>query len=311
MKEGNTTSNLKQFEYVITIAGTGSFSRAADELLVAQPTLSKYIQKLERNIGIELFDRSTIPIRLTTAGEVYVNAGKKMIDDNRQLQKQLQEVKYNQNLEIKVGISPSRAPYLLPTLISQYQFNDNRGKVIIREATVEELKKLLITGDLDLSISLAGAGMASFASVDLFDETILLAVPKVLDIYSSPEEMLLELPHISIGRGQYMWNVLEAVLHELGGKEPAFECQSIESAMALVRQGIGAMLVPSYIRDYGSAEQNKKVHFYQLSLDRYPQIKSTTKRKVSLFYRREQFLTQAEKNFIECAKKVAKRTLSE
>jgi DNA-binding transcriptional LysR family regulator len=106
---------------VITIASTGSFSRAADELQIAQPTLSKYIQKLEKNIGIELFDRSTIPIRLTTAGELYVTAGKKMIDDDRQLQKQLQEVKYNQNLEIKVGISPSRAPYLMPFILSKYQ----------------------------------------------------------------------------------------------------------------------------------------------------------------------------------------------
>jgi DNA-binding transcriptional LysR family regulator len=291
---------------VITIANTGSFSRAADELQVAQPTLSKYIQKLEKNIGIELFDRSTIPIRLTTAGELYVAAGKKMIDDDRQLQKQLQEVKYNQNLEIKVGISPSRAPYLMPSILSQYQATDHSGKVIIQEATVAQLKERLITGDLDLIISLAEEDTASFESVDLFDETILLAVPQVLDNHSSPEEMLLTLPHISIGRGQYMWNVMGTVLHILGGKEPAIECQSIESAMALVKQGIGAMLVPSYIRDYGSNEQNKNVHFYQLSLDQYPLLKSSTKRRVSLFYRREQFLTQAEKSFIECAKEVAK-----
>ena len=291
---------------MITIASTGSFSRAADELQIAQPTLSKYIQKLEKNIGIELFDRSTIPIRLTTAGELYVTAGKKMIDDDRQLQKQLREVKYKQNLEIKVGISPSRAPYLMPSLLSQYQATENSGKVIIQEATVAELKERLVTGDLDLIISLTDEGTASFESVDLFDETILLAVPQVLDYHSIPEEMLLTLPHISIGRGQHMWNVMETVLHTVGGKEPVIECQSIESAMALVKQGIGAMLVPSYIRDYGLDEQNKKVHFYQLPLDQYPLLKSATKRKVSLFYRKEQFLTQAEKSFIECAKEVAK-----
>ncbi|NLW91182.1 MAG: LysR family transcriptional regulator [Syntrophomonadaceae bacterium] len=291
---------------MITIASTGSFSRAADELQIAQPTLSKYIQKLEKNIGIELFDRSTIPIRLTTAGELYVTAGKKMIDDDRQLQKQLREVKYKQNLEIKVGISPSRAPYLMPSLLSQYQATENSGKVIIQEATVAELKERLVTGDLDLIISLTDEGTASFESVDLFDETILLAVPQVLDYHSIPEEMLLTLPHISIGRGQHMWNVMETVLHTVGGKEPVIECQSIESAMALVKQGIGAMLVPSYIRDYGLDEQNKKVRFYQLPLDQYPLLKSATKRKVSLFYRKEQFLTQAEKSFIECAKEVAK-----
>mgnify|MGYP000860405558 CR=1 FL=1 len=297
-------SYLKQFEYVITIANTGSISRAADELQIAQPTLSKYIQKLEKNIGIELFDRSTIPIRLTTAGELYVTAGKKLLDYDRQLQKQLQEVKYNQNLEIKVGISPSRAPYLMPSLLSKYQAIKNSGKVIIQEATVAELKERLITGDLDLIISIADEDTASFEAVDLFDETILLAVPKVLDNHSTPEEMLITLPHISVGRGQYMWNVMETMLHALGGKKPAIECQSIESAMALVRQGLGAMLVPSYIRDYGSDEKNSNISFYQLSFDQYPLLKSTTRRKVSLFYRKEQFLTQAEKSFIECAREM-------
>jgi len=91
MKVGNVMVYIKQFEYVIAIANTGSFSRAADQLNIAQPTLSKYIRKLEQSIGIELFDRRTIPIRLTTAGELYVIAGKKMIDNDHQLQKQLQE----------------------------------------------------------------------------------------------------------------------------------------------------------------------------------------------------------------------------
>jgi DNA-binding transcriptional LysR family regulator len=257
-------------------------------------------------MGIELFDRSTIPIRLTTAGELYVTAGKKMIDYDHQLQKQLQEVKFNQNLEIRIGISPSRSPYIMPSILSEYKATKNRGKVIIQEATVAELKERLIKGDLDLIISLADEGTASFECEYLFDETVLLAVPQVLKNHSTPEEMLQTLPHISVGRGQYMWKVMESVMHVIGEKEPIIECQSIESAMALVKQGIGVMLTPSYIRDYGSDEQNRNIDFYEIPFDKYPLLKSTTKRKVCLFYRREQFLTQAEKDFIKCAKKVIK-----
>jgi len=257
------------------------------------------------DIGIELFDRSTIPIRLTSAGELYVSAGKKMIDYDHQLQKQLQEMKSNNDLEIKVGISPSRAPYLLPSILAKYLAVENMVKVIVQEGTVAELKERLITGDLDLIISLADEGTVSFESVELFDETILFAVPRALDSHSSLDEKLLTLPHISVGKGQYMWHVMETVLHAIGGKEPCIECQSIESAMALVRQGIGTMFVPSYIRDFGSVEQNKGVHFYKLPRDHYPGLKPMAKRKVSLFYRREQFLTQAEKSFISCAKEVA------
>jgi DNA-binding transcriptional LysR family regulator len=291
---------------VIAIANAGSFSRAADELQVAQPTLSKYIQKLEKSIGIELFDRSTIPIRLTAAGELYVAAGKGLIDHDRQLRKQLQEVSYRHSLEVRVGISPSRAPYLMPSVLSKYLAGGGgRGKLIVQEGTVSGLKERLITGDLDLIISLADDDTVALESVDLFRETILLAVPKSLDRHSTTEEMLRELPHISVGRGQYMWQVMNKVLGALGGREPTIECQSIESAMAMVRHGIGVMLVPSYIRDYGTAEQNKNVRFYQLPLDQHPSLEAMTNRQVCLFYRKEQFLTQAERSFIQCAKAVA------
>jgi len=299
-------SYLKQFEYAIVIAATESFSRAAEELHIAQPTLSKYIQKLEKSLGIELFDRSTIPIRLTEAGELYVTAGKKVIDSDHQLQKQLQELKDNRNLEINVGISPSRAPYLMPSILQKYQSGGGTGRVVIQEGTIAELEQKLVTGELDLIISVAGDGTASFESVHLFDETILLAVPRRSDNDCTPEEMLLALPHISVGKGQHMWKVMKSVLHAIGCKEPTIECQSIESAMSLVRRGMGAMLVPSYIKDYGSNEQNKTVQFYQMSLDQYPFLESTMNRKVYLFYRREQFLTRAEKNFIRCAEEVAR-----
>ena len=205
-----------------------------------------------------------------------------------------------------MGISPSRAPYLIPSVLSKYRVNENSGKVIIQEATISDLRERLMNGDLDLIISLASDDMASFESVHLFDETILLAVPQVLDNHSSLEEVLLTLPHISVGRGQYMWNVMESVLRATDGKEPVIECQSIESAMSLVRKGMGTMFVPSYIRDYGSSDQNRGVHFYQLPLERYPCLKGATIRKVSLFYRKEQFLTQAERSFIQCAKEVAR-----
>ena len=112
MEEGYRTSYLRRFEYVVAIAETGSFSRAADRLNITQPTLSKFVQKLERDIGAELFDRSTIPVKLTKAGELFLNVGRRILDQDRQLRKRLRDIGYQQELELRVGISPSRAPYL-------------------------------------------------------------------------------------------------------------------------------------------------------------------------------------------------------
>ena len=119
-------SQFKKFEYVITIANEGGISQAAEKLDISQPTLSKYIKKLESEIGLELFDRTSLPIKLTKAGECYVEAGKRLLDLETQLDKQLLEIKSNKNSVIRIGISPSRSPYLIPSLIEGYKKDKSR-----------------------------------------------------------------------------------------------------------------------------------------------------------------------------------------
>ena len=67
--------NTRQLQYILMIASTGSFSEAAKRLYVSQPSLSQYVHKLETELGVNLFER-TNPLRLTYAGEVYVEAAK-------------------------------------------------------------------------------------------------------------------------------------------------------------------------------------------------------------------------------------------
>lgn len=307
MEEGYRTSYLRRFEYVVAIAETGSFSRAADRLNITQPTLSKFVQKLERDIGAELFDRSTIPVKLTKAGELFLNVGRRILDQDRQLRKRLRDIGYQQELELRVGISPSRAPYLLPMILSEYSGSSVAQKIVVREATVAGLSEQLTAGELDIIISLSGDDTVCFERVDLFDETILLAVPKLFGRQLDVEQALVSLPQISVGKGQFMWNIMDTIRKAVGGREPIVECQSIEAGVSLVRQGIGIMIVPSYVRDYGSESLNDCIQFFELSSDRHSFLEGVPRRTVGLFYRKEQFLTQEEKRFIECAVTVAKR----
>ena len=78
--------NLKQFRYVLTLADEGSFSRAAETLNIKQPSLSQYIKKIEKEVGMELFDRSGGDVRLTDAGRAYIDIGRKMLDLEHQLE---------------------------------------------------------------------------------------------------------------------------------------------------------------------------------------------------------------------------------
>ena len=72
--------NTKQFQYVLTLAREGSFSKAADTLNITQPSLSQYIKKIEREVGITLFDRTNGDVRITDAGRVYIETARQIPD---------------------------------------------------------------------------------------------------------------------------------------------------------------------------------------------------------------------------------------
>lgn len=295
-------SYLKKYEYVIAVSDYGGITQAAESLNISQPTFSKYIKKVEEELGIELFDRSTLPIKLTKAGECYVKAGRRFIDLDRQLTKQLNEIKTNVNSVIRIGISPSRSPYMMPDIVSLYKKKNPNGRVIIEERTTSELNKRLSLGELDLVISILDAETKEFERIELFNESIMLAVPKnqCLD-NSSAKEILMSSTVINIGKGQAMWQILNEIIDNMGMCQPEIECQSIESALALVKKGIGVMIVPSYIARESKNQENSDICFLHLK-----DIKCNYNRKICLFYRKEQFLTQSEKSFIECVKEINK-----
>jgi len=302
---------LKQIQCVMTIAQEESISRAADKLGIAQPTLSKYLQKLERELGLALFDRNTIPLKLTQAGEYFVQAGAQMMDIDRQLRKKLDSVRENSNLELRLGIGVSRSMYLLPKILAEYRKSNPENRVLIKEGITAEISGELSDGRLDLAVSLLDEHTVQFDHIKLFDETVLLAVHESFtEAVSSALDQdgriqlrgVCGVPFISLSEGQYLRNVLKALCEE--DVTPAYECQNIESALALVRAGMGITLVPSYIRDYGAGGRDAAVRFYEISCPPQGHVRDMLDRKVCIFCRRKQFLSQAERDLIACCERV-------
>ena len=285
--------SCKPYQYILQIVQDGSISIAAESLHISQPALSKYVQKIEKEFGAPIFDRSTTPISLTDAGKCYIDASRKILDVNKQLQKQLDEIKNEKNECLRVGISPSRAPYLLPHILRLFS-SRNKAKVVIFEATTTELNTMLSSGELDLIISIKEPNVPDhFCEVRMFDEDILLAIPQGAGTISF-DEALAAYPLISSGNGQPMWTVLSSLVDTLRLPSPKYECQNMVTAIKLVNDGLGITLVPSYMRDYGSAHE--KIQYLQI-----PEHYGDLKRKVCIFYRKEQYLSKSEKDFICCA----------
>ena len=281
----------KQFKYILEIAKCQSISLAAEHLDLQQPYLSKYLKKVENELGAELFDRSSTPIKLTEAGKCYIETAHKIIDTGNQLQKQIFELK-NKSDCIKIGVGPSRAPYIMPTIISEFFKIAPNIKLSIFEGSTIELSSKLQSGELDVIISVIDSTVNDFVSVELFDETILLAAPKNA-VGLSFDDIIEKHKIIAPAKGQLLSQIIQAIPNAVSD----IECQNIVTALSLVSIGVGATLVPSYISQSLSNVDN----IYLIPLPE--SIHFGAKRKVCIFYRKEQFLSKFEKLFIKTAVK--------
>lgn len=304
---------IKSFEYVLAIAETGSISEVADSFGIAQSALSRYIIKLEKEIGIELFDRTTLPIFLTEAGRYYIETGQKILDLNRQLEKRIEDLKTHKNMEIRIGIGPSRAPALLPIILKEFSSLNPNVRILTDECRTAELAERLTTGKLDLIITFMDNSTDGFGLEELFEEKVELAVsntyiPKVkenLDDNGTVDISNLSIPFVSLHEGQQLRNALEILTK--GTVKPLYTCDYQESAMALVKHGFGATLVPSYWR---LIDNSPDISYFpitiptDLSLTEKNRLMAVINRRIGIFYRKEQFLSDAEKAYISAAKKV-------
>lgn len=164
--------NLKQAQYVKTIAECGSITAAAKKLFVSQPSLSQMLRQLEQETGLPIFDRSTSPMRLTYAGEKYLHAAERMLAANLELESQLREIRQEHAGRLRLGISVTRAmqvmPLVLPVFLQQYP----NVTLQLTESGSATLEELLRCGNVDLALAALESTSPSLAYELIEKETI-------------------------------------------------------------------------------------------------------------------------------------------
>src|SRR5690554_1235228 len=108
---------LVQLEYIIAVDTYKSFVMAAEKCFVTQPTLSMQIQKLETSLGIRIFDRSKQPVLPTELGRAIINQARIVLKESDKITELINETKDELGGEIKIGVIPSLAPYILPRIL--------------------------------------------------------------------------------------------------------------------------------------------------------------------------------------------------
>ena len=108
---------FKNCEYFMAIADEGSVSKAAEKLFISQPSLSKYLKRLEDNLGKPLFFRDSHPMRLTPAGEIYYRYIHEISERERRLKQEFTELESTPKGTVSVGITIWRSSVLLPLVL--------------------------------------------------------------------------------------------------------------------------------------------------------------------------------------------------
>ncbi|MBC8035364.1 MAG: LysR family transcriptional regulator [Chitinophagaceae bacterium] len=143
---------ITQLEYIVALDAFRHFSAASAHCFVTQPTLSMQVQKLEEELGIKIFDRSKQPVIPTEVGAEIIEQARKILAEKNTIHEIVQARQGRLAGELKIGIIPTLAPYLLPLFIQRFNKNHPGVKLLVQEMMTEQIVTRLREGRIDVGL---------------------------------------------------------------------------------------------------------------------------------------------------------------
>ncbi|SEM51317.1 LysR family transcriptional regulator, hydrogen peroxide-inducible genes activator [Gemmobacter aquatilis] len=237
---------LKQFRYFEALARHGHFGRAADACAISQPALSMQIKELEESLGTELFERSHRQVRLTSFGGEFALRVRGILRSVDELEDLARASHHRLVGRLRIGVIPTIAPYLLPTIIGNLTRANAGLDLQIRETVTPKLLQELAEGRLDTAIVALPVSEPSLTEVALFSEDFVLVRPSEDEGKPVPDRealremrlLLLEEGHCFRDQALSFCNVHSALPREL------LDGSSLTTLVQMVSSGIGVTLIP-------------------------------------------------------------------
>jgi LysR family hydrogen peroxide-inducible transcriptional activator len=283
---------MHQLRYFVAVARTGSFSRAAEQCYVSQPSLSQQIQKLEQSVGQRLFDRLGRRATLTDAGRLLLERAQGILESVDDVERRLRDADDNPAGRLCVGAIPTIAPYLLPLLLPPFLKQFPRVQLAIHEGVTQYLLATIVAGELDLAVVALPINDERIESEPLFTEPLLLAVARshrlakrrrvTVDDFGTERFILLNEMHclsdqvLSFCKGH--------------GCTPVIACRSdqITTVQSMIAMNQGVSLLPEMAR---RADHDKR-RVYRPLADDQPQ------RTVGVIWRQRRYHSPTAERFL-------------
>lgn len=292
-------TDLKRFEYVLALAECLNFSQAASKLDISQSTLSQQIQKTEKEIGVALFDRTTSTLTLTQYGQLYVKGARKIIDAYNETLDSITDADMGVSGSVSVGIAPSRAPFLLPGVVAEFRKLYPEVSLNFVENKTKDIMKDLSDGNIDFAYTVIASQeqLKDFEIVPVTDEEVMLVCRKGMKMAAIGSDgsvdfkKLNDEKFIALQDSQLLTDYFYNLKNKSGSKVDINLCVSeLSTAIAMVKEGLGIMLLPSSYKNYGTLE--KDLDFYRIR-------QVSAKRKIAIIYRKDKYINKPMKNLIE------------
>lgn len=170
--------NTKQLSYIISIAQNKSLSAAAAELGVSQPALSKYLTELEEELGIDLFLRHKKHLYLTAAGQIYVDAAKRIISVKEQTYHLINSLSGTPQKTITIGVTPLRGAILMARIYPAFRKRFPHVQIALKEQYSAQLRQSVINHTVNISLGTCiDLEDPDIFILSAFEEDLVLFVP--------------------------------------------------------------------------------------------------------------------------------------
>jgi len=240
--------NLRDLRYLVAVGEHRHFGRAAEACFVSQPTLSTQLKKLERELGVELVERTPGHVMLTAVGERVAARARTMLNDAEDIRAIARQAQDPRAGTIRMGLFPTLAPYLLPHVVPPIHERFPELELLLVEEKTEIVLQQLAAGRLDVGV-LAVPVDARLHQEDLFDEEFLLAAPRTHPLADLDEPVdvavLADAEVLLLEEGHCMREQALSVCRLSGASEMAgFRATSLETLRQMVAAGVGVTLLP-------------------------------------------------------------------
>ncbi len=241
--------NLKDLKYLVALADTGHFGKAAERTFVSQPTLSAQLKKLEDHLGVKLVERQPKNLQLTDVGKQIVVRARRMLDEEEEIVALARNNTDPFAGKLRMALIPTIGPYLLPRVMPRLRRALPKLSLMLYEYQTEVLLKHLRDGEIDLGIMALPAAQEGIESRALYDEDFTLALPNNHPLGArstiKPQDLkghtllLLEDGHCL--RDQAL-----EVCSRVDVREPEdYRATSLETLRQMVVAGLGITLLPA------------------------------------------------------------------